>query len=87
MRTEDAFGALLEKLIDVAADKRLGEEERRDLRSKVHQLELTTTQMKRDIERISQDKALIVKNYEKLKAVVPAKLLAEHEKAIDDIPF
>lgn len=87
MRTEDAFDALLEKLIDVAADKRLGEERRADLQSKLHTAERYVASLQRDLLRANDDKATIVQNYEKLKATVPAKMLAEHEKAIDDIPF
>lgn len=87
MDAREAFEMVVDKLVDVAADKRLGEEERSNLRSKIHQLELTATQMKRDIDRTNSAKDLVTKNYEKLKAAVPPKLLAEHEKAIDDIPF
>lgn len=87
MRTEDAFDALLEKLIDVAADKRLGEERRAELQSKLHTAELQVATLKQDLLHANNDKATIVKNYEKLKATVPAKMLAEHEKAVDDIPF
>lgn len=84
---ESAFDKVLDRLVDTAADKRLVEESRANLQAKLYDTEQKLAVAHRDLLSSKNDHERTQQNYEKLKKVTPEKVLAEHERAVDDIPF
>lgn len=84
---ETAFDNVMERLLEereVTVRVRQELAEMRDL-AESRRLEVTSAKLAQQC--AETDLKTVRENYEKLKMATPPKLLAEHEKAIDDVPF